>query len=123
MTTKSRWLAALLVTPRVVASSLCFAALSCGKAQPNELPALGEVVVSIDTDAPVPQLIGGCASTCSTKTGAGSIRASALARLRRIAGKDMTTGARLVYSRSPWFRFGTSGRCSPGAFRWPATQL
>ena len=58
MTAKSRWFAALLVTPRVAGSSLCLAVLACGKAGPKELPALGEVVVSIDTDAPVPQLVG-----------------------------------------------------------------
>src|SRR5258706_8179210 len=41
--------------PRFVACLLCLAALSCGNAQ---LPPRGEVVVSIDTDALVPQLVG-----------------------------------------------------------------
>src|SRR5882724_9750239 len=44
-------------TPSIAALVLGLAALACGHAQPKELPALGEVVVSIDTDAPVPQLI------------------------------------------------------------------
>jgi formylglycine-generating enzyme required for sulfatase activity len=58
MTTSSRWFAALLVTPRIAAFLVCLACLACGKAAPKELPAFGEVLVSIDTDAPVPQLIG-----------------------------------------------------------------
>jgi formylglycine-generating enzyme required for sulfatase activity len=37
---------------------LCSLALACGKAEPQRLPALGEVVVSIDTDAPVPDFVG-----------------------------------------------------------------
>ena len=37
---------------------LAFCALGCGQQRAEMLPPLGEVVVSIDTDAPVPQLIG-----------------------------------------------------------------
>ena len=54
MTTSTRWIAALPFTSCVTASLLCLATLACSK-QP---PALGEVVVSIDTNALVPQLIG-----------------------------------------------------------------
>src|SRR5258706_13922139 len=55
MTLRSLRLAASSRTPRFVLSLVCLSALACGSAQQ---PALGEVVVSIDTNALVPQLVG-----------------------------------------------------------------
>ena len=43
---------------RFAAAPVCLAVVACGKTEAERLPPLGEVVVSIDTDAPVPQFVG-----------------------------------------------------------------
>ena len=59
MLARCRFVAARVGRYRAVAGGLlCLCAASCGETEAKKLPPLGEVVVSIDTDALVPQMVG-----------------------------------------------------------------